>query len=47
MTSLTAAEIQQYQDTGYLFPIRVLTEAEAADYRSKLEAIEAGRRRQQ
>jgi chlorinating enzyme len=41
LTKLSKADIQQYQDTGYLSPIRVLSEAEAADYRAKLEAIEA------
>ncbi|MGI9499457.1 MAG: phytanoyl-CoA dioxygenase family protein [Geminicoccaceae bacterium] len=41
MTSLSATDIQHYQDFGYLSPLRVLSEAEAADYRVKLEAIEA------
>lgn len=41
MTTLSAAEIQRYRDAGYLSPIRVLSAAEAADYRAKLEAIEA------
>ena len=38
--SLTAAAIQQYQDAGYYFPIRVLATAEAARYRERLESVE-------
>ncbi len=41
MTSLSAAEIEQYQNAGYVSPIEVLSEAEVADYRTKLETIEA------
>ncbi|MGH1482358.1 MAG: phytanoyl-CoA dioxygenase family protein [Geminicoccales bacterium] len=40
MTSLSSEQIRRYQETGYLSPIRVLSAAEATDYRTKLEAIE-------
>ena len=38
---LSAAAIRQYRDTGYYFPIRVLTESEATGYRRRLEEYEA------
>ncbi len=41
MTSLSSEQIRLYQERGYLSPIRVLSDADAADYRMKLEAIEA------
>ncbi|MGI9509308.1 MAG: phytanoyl-CoA dioxygenase family protein [Geminicoccaceae bacterium] len=41
MSSLSADGIQTYHDQGYLSPIRVLSEVEAAEYRTRLEAIEA------
>jgi hypothetical protein len=41
MKSLTKDAVQQYRDTGYLAPIRVLTTEEAAIIRGKLEAFEA------
>jgi non-heme Fe2+,alpha-ketoglutarate-dependent halogenase len=41
MKTLTDDAVQQYRDTGYLAPIRVLTTAEAATIRGKLEAFEA------
>ena len=40
MTSLSSDQIKQYHDVGYLSPIRVLSAADAAGYRTKLEAIE-------
>ncbi|MDH3659758.1 MAG: phytanoyl-CoA dioxygenase family protein [Alphaproteobacteria bacterium] len=39
--TLSAEQIKHYQDLGYVSPIRVLGDAEAASYRAKLEAIEA------
>jgi non-heme Fe2+,alpha-ketoglutarate-dependent halogenase len=42
MKRLSEELVQQYRDTGYLAPIRVLTTAEAAQIRTKLEAFEAG-----
>jgi len=41
MKTLTEDAVQQYRDTGYLAPLRVLTAAEAAGIRGKLEAFEA------
>jgi ectoine hydroxylase-related dioxygenase (phytanoyl-CoA dioxygenase family) len=38
---LTAAQIRQYHEQGYLCPIRVLPAGEAAAYRVRLEAAEA------
>lgn len=38
---LNDAQIQAYARDGYLFPIRVLSEAEARAYRQRLEAAEA------
>jgi non-heme Fe2+,alpha-ketoglutarate-dependent halogenase len=38
---LSAAQIRQYHEQGYLCPIRVLPAAEAAAYRARLEAAEA------
>ena len=46
--ALTEAELERYRQDGYLFPIRVLSEDEAAHYRRKIEAFESdvdGRRR--
>ena len=40
-TSLSEEQIQSYGEHGYHFPVRVLSEAEAAQYRAKLEAFEA------
>src|SRR5664279_5203307 len=40
MKSLTDDLVQRYRDTGYLAPIRVLTTAEAAEIRAKLETFE-------
>ena len=37
---LAAAAIQQYRDAGFYFPIRVLTIAEAARCRERLESVE-------
>jgi ectoine hydroxylase-related dioxygenase (phytanoyl-CoA dioxygenase family) len=37
---LTAAEVARYNETGYHFPIDVLTPSEVADFRNKLEAYE-------
>ena len=38
---LTAAQIAQYEEQGYLAPIRALDESEALAIRHKLEAVEA------
>ncbi len=38
--TLSADQIRHYQDQGYVFPHRVLDDAEVADYRAKLEAVE-------
>ncbi|MBV9965048.1 MAG: phytanoyl-CoA dioxygenase family protein, partial [Alphaproteobacteria bacterium] len=38
---LTPAQIAQYEEQGYLAPIRVMEEGEALALRQKLEAIEA------
>lgn len=40
--SLSAEQIRHYQDQGYVFPMRVLDDAEVAAYRAKLEAVESG-----
>ena len=37
---LSDAQIQQYWDDGFLFPIRVMDEDTAKDYRRQLEAME-------
>jgi chlorinating enzyme len=37
---LSEAAVEDYRQNGYHFPIRVLSTAEARDYRSKLEAAE-------
>src|SRR5437773_12501550 len=39
---LTDAQIAQYQEQGFLSPIRVMQEDEALALRAKLESIEAG-----
>jgi non-heme Fe2+,alpha-ketoglutarate-dependent halogenase len=41
MKSLTEHAVQQYREDGYLAPVRVLSTADAADIRTKLEAFEA------
>ena len=41
MKSLTEASVQQYRETGYLAPIRVLSTSDAAQIRAKLETFEA------
>jgi hypothetical protein len=38
---LTNSQIAQYRDEGYLAPIRVIGEAEAAGLRAALESVEA------
>ncbi|MCY4369466.1 MAG: phytanoyl-CoA dioxygenase family protein [bacterium] len=38
---LTDAQIDQYRQQGYVFPIRVMEQARAADYRAHLERFEA------
>ncbi len=38
---LTEEQTAQYREEGYVFPIRVMEEAEAARYRRKLEEFEA------
>jgi len=38
---LGAEQVRAYEENGFLFPIRVMGEAEAAAYRRKLEAAEA------
>ena len=42
MKTLTDGAVQRYRDTGYLAPIPVLSTAEAADLRHRLEHFEAG-----
>lgn len=37
---LTPEQRRRYRDDGYAFPVRVMSEAEAAGYRAKLEAFE-------
>ena len=39
---LDAAAVAAYERDGYYFPVRVMSESDAAGYRSKLEAFEAG-----
>jgi non-heme Fe2+,alpha-ketoglutarate-dependent halogenase len=39
--ALTEAQVQAFKRNGYHFPMRVITEAEAAGYRQKIEAFEA------
>ncbi len=41
-TTLSSAEVARYDAEGYHFPVRVLTTAEAASYRSRLDAFIAG-----
>jgi hypothetical protein len=38
---LTPAQVAQFREDGYVHPIRVMTESQAADLRSRLEAYEA------
>ena len=38
---LTSAQVQFFQENGYLFPVRALSEKEAAACRAKIEAFEA------
>ncbi|MEZ5935732.1 MAG: phytanoyl-CoA dioxygenase family protein [Alphaproteobacteria bacterium] len=40
--ALSSEQIRHYREDGYVFPIRVLDEAEAAGCRARLEAIEKG-----
>ena len=40
MKSLSDQDVRRYRELGYLAPIRVLTTAEAADLRRRLEAFE-------
>lgn len=40
MTRLTPEQAQAYTDDGYLFPIRVMTEDDAAELRAELETLE-------
>ena len=42
MKSLTSDSVNRYREDGYLSPIRVLSTAEAAILRAKLEGFEAG-----
>jgi ectoine hydroxylase-related dioxygenase (phytanoyl-CoA dioxygenase family) len=42
MKALSDAALRQYQEHGYYAPLRVLSPAEAAALRSRLEAFEAG-----
>jgi hypothetical protein len=37
---LSPAQIEQYRDEGCVFPVRVISEADAAEYRAKLEEFE-------
>ena len=37
---LTPAQIEQYREEGFVSPIRVMSEAAAAEYRARLEAFE-------
>ena len=37
---LTQDDVQSYWDDGYLFPIRVFSEAEAQSFRTDLETVE-------
>jgi ectoine hydroxylase-related dioxygenase (phytanoyl-CoA dioxygenase family) len=39
--TFTEAQLKQYEDDGYIFPIDVLTPAEVAACRASLEAVEA------
>lgn len=38
---LTAAQLAHFQNEGYVFPFRAVSAAQAADYRSRIEAYEA------
>ena len=38
---LTPAQVAQFREAGYVHPIRVISEAQAADLRARLEAYEA------
>jgi hypothetical protein len=40
--ALSREQIRQYREEGYVFPVRVLSDADARDCRARLEAIEAG-----
>jgi len=42
MTAFTEAQIRQFEDDGYVFPVDVLDAGEVADLRGRLEAFEAG-----
>ncbi|MXY65481.1 MAG: hypothetical protein F4206_04580 [Gammaproteobacteria bacterium] len=38
---LTAGQVAAYRERGYLFPVRILDEADSRGYRGRLEAYEA------
>ena len=38
---LSDAQVAQFRKEGYVFPLRAVTEAQAAAYRSRIEAYEA------
>ena len=38
---LTPAQVAQFREDGYVHPIRVMSELQAADLRARLEAYEA------
>jgi hypothetical protein len=38
---VTAEQAASYREHGYLYPIRAMTEAQAADFRARVEALEA------
>lgn len=42
---LSKAEIQSYNERGYHFPVRVMSAEDAAGLRARLEAFEAGQRK--
>ena len=42
MKLLSDAQVRQYQEEGYVAPIRVMSEAQAAQLRERLEAVECG-----
>ncbi|HYM98795.1 MAG TPA: hypothetical protein VET25_03560, partial [Aestuariivirgaceae bacterium] len=39
--ALTETQVEAFKRNGYHFPLRVITEGEAAGYRQKIEAFEA------
>jgi len=42
LKQLKAEQVAAYHQNGFYFPVRVMPESEAAEYRSRLEAYEAG-----